>query len=607
MAAPINLLEGNVTTVLRKQSTPMAVGVVFMILVNLIDTYWAGQLGTEELAAMSFAFPVIGVIINVSLGLMIGTSVAVSRQVGAGDEAQARRLATHSLLLGIVIVGLVSGGGLLTQDLVFLALGAPEELLPVIGAFMRIWYLGAIFLVVPMMLNGVLRAHGDPITPRNMMILGAVFNGIFDPLFIFGLGPIPAMGLEGAALATAASRALTFVYAGYVAVKLGTLDLHVPSLQQLLTSFRQILQVGLPATITNVLGPIATAMLTAIVALHGAEAVAAYGIGARVEALVLIAPIALSSGLSPFVGQNWGAHLEERVSEGFSVAVRFAILWGLGAMLLLLPTAPLIARLFSADPTVQADIVIYLRVVPLGYAAYSVMMMVSSAFNAMDHATRSTVLSVIRSIALAVPLAWLGGRFFGLYGIFAGLVLASLVAAVLGLRWMRMFLSPEAHKRIEADRLTEDARFLLDKSPAELREPLQGLIADIQQLEHVELHRIRGDAVGFFVGRRQLGHMHASGHLDLPLPCELAESLIQRGRIEHHRMHSDTGWYTYAFHDSQAIAEVTELLRLAHVLYEMRLRGPDAEQTRAELATLQLSPSCEAAIERAASRWTPAF
>jgi hypothetical protein len=373
-----------------------------------------------------------------------------------------------------------------------------------------------------------------------------------------------------------------------------------------MTSFRQILQVGLPATITNVLGPIATAMLTAIVALHGAEAVAAYGIGARVEALVLIAPIALSSGLSPFVGQNWGAHLEDRVAKGFSVAVRFSILWGLGALLLLLPTAPLIAKLFSADQTVQADIVIYLRVVPIGYAAYSVMMMVSSAFNAMDHATRSTALSVIRSIALAVPLAWLGGRFLGLYGIFIGLVIASLVAAVLGLRWMRMFLSPEAHKRIEADQLTEDARFLLDKSPAALREPLQALIEEIQPLEHVELHRIRGDAVGFFVGKRQLGHMHASGHFDLPLPFELAESLVQRGKVEHHRMHNGSGWYTHAFHDSQSIVEITQLLRLAHVLYEMRLRGAEAEQTQAELATLQLSPTCVAALERAASRWTPA-
>ncbi|MFT5683303.1 MAG: putative MATE family efflux protein [Myxococcota bacterium] len=605
MSAPISLLEGDVRTVLREQSTPMAVGVVFMILVNLIDTYWAGQLGTDELAAMSFAFPVIGVIINVSLGLMIGTSVAVARVVGAGEIDTARRLATHSLLLGVVIVTMVSGAGLATQDLVFTALGAEPELLPVIGGYMRIWYLGAIFLVVPMMLNGVLRAHGDPKTPRNVMILSAVFNGILDPILIFGLGPIPGMGLEGAAMATAASRAITFVYAGFVAIKMGTLDLHIPTPAAFLASARSILTVGIPATVTNVLGPIATALLTAIVATYGAGAVAAYGIGARVEALVLIAPIALSSGLSPFVGQSWGAHLEKRVAEGFSVAVRFSILWGLGALLFLLPAAPWLARIFSDAPDVQRQIVIYLRIVPIGYAAYSVMMMVSSAFNAMDHAPRATLLSVIRSIVLAVPLAWIGGELIGLPGIFVGLVVASLISAVLGLKWMRAFLDPATTGQVEDSTATPDAAIRLEGADEALREPMRSLIASVSTLPEVELHDIRGDAVGFFVGPRQLGHLHATGHLDLPLPMELGEALIGRGLVEHHRMHDSAGWYTHVFHDTRSLEEAGWLLRLAHVIYAIRLRGTD-EQAAEALSELDLDGPCQAALAQAAARWEAA-
>lgn len=605
MSAPINLLEGDVRTVLRKQSTPMAVGVVFMILVNLIDTYWAGQLGTDELAAMSFAFPVIGVIINVSLGLMIGTSVAIARVVGAGEAAQARRLATHSLMLGVVIVAVVSGLGLLTQDLVFAALGAGPEVRLMIASYMRIWYLGALFLVVPMMLNGVLRAHGDPKTPRNVMILSAVFNGILDPILIFGLGPIDGMGLEGAALATALSRALTFVYAGVVAVRLGTLDLHIPTPSVFWASTRTILTVGIPATVTNVLGPLATAMLTAIVATYGASAVAAYGIGARVEALVLIAPIALSSGLSPFVGQCWGAHLEARVAEGFRVAVRFSILWGIGALLLLLPTAPWLATLFSDSPEVQQQIVTYLRIVPVGYAAYSVMMMVSSAFNAMDHAPRSTLLSVIRSILLAVPLAWLGGQVLGLSGIFVGLVIASLISSLLGLRWMRTFLDPATSGAVEVAAPTVDCASLLEKSDETLREPMRVLIASVGTLDGVKLQYIRGDAVGFFVGVRQLGHLHVTGHLDLPLPLELGEALIRRGLVEHHRLHDSAGWYTHAFHDTRSLEESAWLLRLAHSVYAIRLNGVDAQVTE-QLTALGLDVSCQSALTTAAARWEAA-
>ncbi len=599
MGAPTSLVEGEVSTVLRKQSVPMAVGVVFMILVNLIDTYWAGQLGTDELAAMSFAFPVIGVIINISLGLMIGTSIAISRVVGAKDLPQARRLATHSLLLGLLVVGVVTGLGLASQDLIFLALGAEPALLPVIESYMRIWYFGAIFLVVPMMLNGVLRAHGDAITPRNLMILTAVINGLLDPLFIFGLGPLPAMGLEGAALATALSRAITFLYAAWVAIKLTTLELHIPNPRQLLASWRRILQVGIPATITNVLGPIATALLTAIVALHGADAVAGYGIGARVEALVLIAPIALSSGLSPFIGQCWGAHLEARVAEGFRVAVRFSILWGLGALVLLVPTAPWIAALFSGQPEVQDSIVTYLRVVPIGYAAYSVMMMVSSAFNAMDHALRSTVLSALRSIGLAVPAAWLGSQLLGLTGIFLGLVGASLVTALLGLRWMKMFLDPARAIRVEPPAEDDGAAVLRACEPA-LQPEVSALLEHARTLPGVTLHKVHRDAVGFYVDDRQLAHLHASGHLDLSLPPGLGESLVREGKVAHHRLHDDAGWYTHPFHDQREVAEAEWLIRLAHALYGLRVAGVAGGPA---LDALALATESQQAVDTAAGRW----
>jgi putative MATE family efflux protein len=582
----------------------MAVGIVFMIAVNLIDTYWAGQLGTDELAAMSFAFPVIGIVLNISLGLMIGTSVAVARAVGSGDDSLARRLATHALVLGVAIVGLVTGVGVVTQDLLFAALGAPDALLPVISSYMRIWYLGAVFLVVPMMLNGVLRAHGDAKTPRNLMILSALFNGVLDPLFIFGFGPIPAMRLEGAAVATAISRALTFLYAAWIARRERMLDTEIPAPSELMNSWRRVLSVGLPATATNVLGPIATTLLTAIVATFGPSAVAAYGIGARIEALVLIPVMALSSGVSPFVGQNWGAHLAGRVREGFSLATRFSMLWGITTVLLLVPTAPWIAAVFTDDPVVQADIVVYLQVVPIGYAAYGVMMMVSGSLNAMDHASRSTLLSALRSIVIAVPVAWAGGQVAGLTGVFAALAIGSLVSALLGLRWMRTFLD-DAPEGVEMPRrpLEDDAAFLVDNSPEALRHCMRQLVDTMVSLEDISLDRVVSDAVGFFVGRRQIGHIHPSGHLDLPMPPELGELFVTRRILTHHRLHADSCWYSHPLHQGAEVAESLWLLRLNHVLYEAWKRGLDHPQTQAELDELDADTEVRAAIAAVAARW----
>jgi len=153
------LLTEPVGRTLWQQSAPMAVGIIFMLMVNLIDTYWVSFLGTEELAAMSFAFPVIGVVLNISLGLMIGTSVAVSRILGAGDRQTAARLSTHAILLGLIIATIVCGAGIVTIRPLFALLGAEAELLPYIGQYMFIWYIGAVALVVPMLVNGILRAH----------------------------------------------------------------------------------------------------------------------------------------------------------------------------------------------------------------------------------------------------------------------------------------------------------------------------------------------------------------------------------------------------------------------------------------------------------------
>jgi hypothetical protein len=234
------------------------------------------------------------------------------------------------------------------------------------------------------------------------------------------------------------------------------------------------------------------------------------------------------------------------------------------------------------------------------------MMMVSSAFNAMDHAPRATVLSVIRSIALAVPLAWIGSRFVGLPGIYIGLVTASLVTAVLGLRWMRVFLDPQSAGHIEPSSALDVEAVFLDKVDQSLRAPLSELVAIISEKEHVSLRRVGGDAVGFFVKTRQLGHIHASGHLDLPLPLELGETLIVRGLVEHHRLHDSAGWFTHRFHDNCEVEQAKWLLRLAHAVYEIRQRGLGHEETQAELSSLGLEETCQAAIAQAASRWTPA-
>lgn len=556
MAHRAQLLTGPVGPAIARLAVPMALGIVFILAIDLCDTYFVGLLGTAELAAMSFTFPVISLAVSTVMGISIGATSALSREIGAGDEQAVRRLATHAMLLAVLIVLLVSGVGLLTQDYVFVLLGATPELLPMLDAFMTIWYLGAVFLVVPMIGMGAIRATGDGSTPMYIMMVAAMVNVVLAPLMIFGWGPVTGMGLRGAAIATVIARSITLVLSLVVLRRKDLLDLHVPSLAELMRSWTRILSVGLPAAVTNALAPVATAVMTWLVARHGTEAVAAYGVGSRIEGLLLIVPMALGAALTPFIGQNWGAHQADRVARGIVVSRNFAMAWGLGAWAVLALGGNGLADVFTDDPRVAQMVHTYLWIVPLSYAANGLVSVASAAFNAVDKAVRSTMLSALRSLGLAIPLAALGSALFGLPGVLIGITSATVLTAGLAYVWIRGLTRPA--RRGGEPRLT-------GSSPA-VELALEELVGQMRDLPDVDVHLTRQRALGFFVGERELGHVHHRGQLDLAFPPEVRDRLVREGKVLHHRIVHDSCWVTHRLERVDDVAEAVWLLRLAHAI-----------------------------------------
>jgi putative MATE family efflux protein len=436
------LLTGDIGVAMRSLALPMVVGIIFILLVDVVDTYYVGQLGTDELAAMSFAFPVISVVVNVAMGFSVGATSAVSRAIGGGDERAARRLTSHALYLAFAVVGLISTFGILTQTALFRLLGAPPELIPLLERFMTIWYAGAVFLVVPMVGNGVQRASGDTRTPALIMMIAAVLNLVLDPLLIFGAGPIPAMGLEGAAYATVLARSVTLVITLIILRRMDLLDLSRPSWRELFTSWRQVLAVGGPAALTNLMVPVAAGVMTALIARQGAEAVAGYGVATRLEGLLLMAPLAVSAAMTPLIGQNWGANNLDRVLAALRLAQRFVVAWGLGVWVFLALLGGPVIMIFTEDPAVSAAARAYFWIVPLAYGSHGLVSIAGATFNAVDRARTSTALSALRSLGLAIPLAWIGQYFFELSGIYSGIAAASVLTGLLSLRWLRSLARP---------------------------------------------------------------------------------------------------------------------------------------------------------------------
>lgn len=430
--ARVALLDGDIRKTLISLTVPMALGIVFIIAIDVTDTLWVGLLGTDELAALSFCFPVIAAVMSASMGLGIGATSTIARAIGAGDEQRVRRLTTHAMVLAFLIVAALSVLGLLSQRWLFGALGAEGKLLDLVVEYMTIWFVGSAFVVIPMIGSAAIRATGDMRTPMWIMLMAAVVNGLLDPLLMFGLGPIPAMGLKGAAYASLGARMLTLTATLWVLDRrLGMLERRRPRLAEMVASWRMILSVGLPATLTNMLGPLAAGVMTSLIASHGTHAVAAWGVSTRIDSLVMIPVMALTASLTPFLGQNWAADRRDRVAQGMVEARRFAIGWGLGGWLLLALLGRHVGGLFSDDPEVIELVGLALLIIPASYAATGMVMVVSAAFNAIDQAIRSTWISALRSLLLAIPLAWIGDWIAGLPGLFAGLVLGSLLTSVI--------------------------------------------------------------------------------------------------------------------------------------------------------------------------------
>jgi putative MATE family efflux protein len=417
---------------------PMMMGMIALMSYNVADTYFIGQLGTMELAAISFTFPVSFIVGAITMGFGIGTSSVAARLFGANKRHDVARVALHAILLGIVTGLVVITIGLLTIDVVFTTLGADDETLPLIRRYMRIYYWGGIFLVIPMISNSVMRASGDAKTPAAIMTTAAILNIILDPILIFGLFGAPRLDVEGAAIATVVANASSmFVSISIIYFRDHLIEFRELAPKLMLDSWRRILHVGIPSITSSLIAPLTTAFITYQVAQFGQEAVAGFGVASRVEGLSLLAMMALSAAATPFIGQNFGAQLYDRVRSGMRWCLRFSMIYGLIMAVVIWFSSGFITGLFTDDATATETAGMHMHIVPISYFALGFAMVSNSAFNAIGKPLPAMLVSLSRTILVYAPLAFILANLFGLVGVFAAACTANFVAGTIGLVWFR--------------------------------------------------------------------------------------------------------------------------------------------------------------------------
>jgi putative MATE family efflux protein len=427
-----DLTTGPVAKHLARLGAPMILGIFAVLSVSLADTWFLGQRGTEPLAAISFAFPVVLTLSSLGIGLSAGAASVVSRALGADDGDQVKRLATDSLLLGVAFVLTISVAGWLLTPALFRLLGAEGAIHELIVTYMRIWFFGLPFLVVPMIANGLIRANGDSVAPSAIMITAALVNGGLDPVLIFGLGPIPELGIAGAAWATVIARVITFLASvGVLVFRERLVTLTRPALAVLMRSWKEVLQVGIPAAGSNILNPLGITAVTGLLASYDPETVAAFGVATRLESGLSIPMLALSAAIGPVAGQNWGRRREDRTRRAMRDSFLFDLGWSVLIGLVFLLGADGLVAPFSEEPAVTDTAATYLRLVGFSLAGYGVVIAASAACNAIDRATWGFAFTLLRSGVLYVPLAGLGVLLGPPWMAFAGIAAANVLAGVI--------------------------------------------------------------------------------------------------------------------------------------------------------------------------------
>ncbi len=428
------LTQSSVASTLFRMAYPMLAGTIALNAYNFVDTWFVARLGTTALAAMGLTFPVVMLLSFIASGIGTGVTALTSHALGRHDNEAASRIVTHGIILIMVFSLVLSICGYLSMDPVFRLIGADEQTMPLVKEYMGIWYCGAVFMAIPMMGNGILISLGDSRSASLFMLSGALLNCILDPVFIFGLRGFPAMGIFGAALATVLSQAFSACWLFYLlAIKYRLLVPAHPRLSSLPQSCSSILRFAIPGSLSMMLMPLSTAVITGLVSRHGNAVIAAVSAAGRVEMVAFVIPMALGMSLMPFVSQNFGAGHFGRIIEAKRYAIKFALIYGAGVAMLLFIFAPQLAGIFTKNAHVAEFFIRYLRIIAFGYGCMEVHRYCGFVATGIHRPVYATIINAIRVLVLLLPLSFTGNSLYGISGIFTGRLITDILAGIIGM------------------------------------------------------------------------------------------------------------------------------------------------------------------------------
>ena len=332
---------------------PISIGFFFNTMYNVVDSFFAGQISTSALAAMGISFPVFFIIIAISEGMARGSTALMANAIGEKNEGKEAVLAGQMFsLLIFLAVGLIAVG-LFAVEPLFQLLGAENDYLLPATQYITPIFMGSVFFLLSSFSNAILVANGDGKTFGKVLIVGFFLNLVLDPWFLYGGFGLPAMGIAGIAWATVSIQAASGLFLFFTAVKRGYLNLRkwgdfLPKWK----IYGEILTQGIPASFNMMTVAVGFFVINYFLQFYGKAAVAAFGIGTRIEQIALLPTIGLGAAIVAIVGQNNGAGEFRRVRECLVLSLKYGmVLILVGSVLIYVFARPLM-DIFTDDPAV---------------------------------------------------------------------------------------------------------------------------------------------------------------------------------------------------------------------------------------------------------------
>ena len=476
----VNVTDGKLLGPLVILSLPIVLSQMLQVGYNLADTFWVGRVGQEAVSALSYSWPLVFLMISVAGGFTVAGTVLVSQNKGAGKEDQANYAAGQTIAFVVLVAGVASVlGYVLTPWLVNLVGATPgsaEYRLAV--EYTRTIFLGVVFMFGFFIFQALLRGWGDTRTPLYLMAFGVALNVILDPFLILGfqgnvlltwlgLGELEAtlyamtgftgFGVQGAAIATVFSRGvgavlgMFWLFSGAVGIHLSLSDLKLE-----LDMVRRIVSLGLPSSVEQSTRALGVTVLTALVALAGDDAVAALGIGNRLNSLVFLPALGLARGTETVVGQNLGSQAVDRAKRAVLYsALIVATVLGLLSFLAVFFAEPITAAFIPGEPNVIAIGADYLRIIGPTFLFIGVFQVVQGAFRGSGSTRLAMVFAILSLWVFRLPpayilLDWMGMGATGVwYAIALSNVLSMVAATLYFLRgtWTESVLEEDGEER----------------------------------------------------------------------------------------------------------------------------------------------------------------